>query len=53
MIKVIKGVYNILINDVNVTSYVGDRILPNVTPDVDGSGKEIEYPKRSNSTSTW
>ena len=44
MIDILKVIYSILINDPNITQYVGNKIFPVVVPDKDNSGENIDYP---------
>ena len=44
MIKVLKYVYAILESSTGITSIVGDKIFPDIVPDVDIDENQIDYP---------
>lgn len=44
MIKILKPIYSILSNDVNIQALVGDKIFPDTIPDKDDAGIAIPNP---------
>jgi hypothetical protein len=44
MLKILKAVNSILLNDTDIHNIVGDKIFPDVVPDKDASGVNIDYP---------
>jgi len=44
MLKILKAVFSVLYSDPVILSIVGNKIFPDVVPDKDSSGKNIDYP---------
>ena len=44
MLKILKAIYNILSNNPDITNIVGDKIFPDIVPDLDNTNDNIDYP---------
>jgi hypothetical protein len=44
MIKILKAIYAILTDSTAITAIIGNKIFPNIVPDMDSSDVNIEYP---------